>query len=154
MNRSELLAAYLAEVWGRPYRIGQWDCILFIAEWADRLQGSETFARKLRGHYSTEREGLATFTSSTGVNPAIVTALGIHDWQAVPFRTKTLLDPLSFQPGDIILTDFHHPGIWDGAAIVAQPARSTGVLRIHFDHATFALRFPAEPHQSQDVPIS
>ncbi|MCW1917067.1 hypothetical protein OJ996_25990 [Luteolibacter sp. GHJ8] len=153
MNRSELLAAYLAEVWGRPYRIGQWDCILFIAEWADRLMAHETdgdrqpdFAGQLRGAYTTEREGIAIFTARTGLNAAIATGLTIHDWQLIPIRSRDIPVPDAqtpcLAPGDIILTDLHHPGIWDGAAIVAQPAKSSGLLRLHPRHALLSLRAP------------
>jgi hypothetical protein len=141
MNRSDLLAAYLAEVWGRPYQIGQWDCILFIAEWADRLMAHETggdrqpdFAEQLRGAYTSEREGIAIFTARTGLNAAIATALTVHDW--VPCEISTL------DPGDLVLTDLHHPGIWDGTAIVAQPARLSGVLRLHLSHAVAGLHLP------------
>ena len=140
--RSSLLNAFLAEVWGRSYQLGQWDCILFIAAWADRLQGTETFTPQLRGHYSTEREGLAIFTARTGINAAIAATLTAHGWHEVPLRRGDTPVPGHLHPGDIILTDLHHPGIYDGHAILAHPARSCGLLLLHPSHGVLALRWP------------
>ena len=142
MSRTELLDQFLAEVWGRPYQIGKWDCILFIAAWADLLAGSSgvppgssssSLTAALRGRYTTEHEAIRNFAPQ-GINPAIAATLAAHGWHFVPAS--------AFHPGDIILTDLHHPGIWNGAAILAQPARSTGLLHLHPRHATLALCWP------------
>jgi hypothetical protein len=143
--RSSLLNAFLSEVWGRRYQLGQWDCILFIAAWADRLHFPGradrpgppiSFTDRFRGKYSTEEGGLRRFARH-GINPAITAALLQHGWNRVPDYT--------FLPGDIILTDLFHPGIWDGSKIVAQPARATGLLHLLPSHAVLALRYPSEP---------
>jgi hypothetical protein len=127
-HRSSLLSQFLAEVWGRPYQLGQWDCILFIAAWADRVQGGETITRQFRGQYSTEFQAIRQFAKQ-GINLAIARTLTRHGWHAMPKRGGGT--PI---PGDIILTDLHHPGVWDGGGIVCQAARASGHLRLHAHH--------------------
>jgi hypothetical protein len=136
MTRAEQLDQFLAEVWGRPYQLGQWDCILFIAAWADLLQGTDTFTLQFRGQYTTESQAIRQFARH-GINLAIAETLTSHGLHEMPIRRGGT--PV---PGDIILTDLHHPGIWDGLAIVAQPARSTGILHLHPRHANRAFRWP------------
>lgn len=135
MNRSHRLDAFLSEVWGRPYQIGEWDCVLFIAAWADRLSGSaKPFSRELKGGYWSEAEGFRRFASN-GLNVAVHVNLVQQGW-------REMVPAVGFQVGDIVLTDLHHPGIWDGSKIVAQPARASGLLSLHPSHAVSALRWP------------
>lgn len=135
MNCSHLLAAFLAEVWGRPYQVGEWDCVLFITAWADRISGSTTPLRKELMHgYQTEAAGIRRFARN-GINVAVHANLIHQGW-------REMVPAVGFQVGDIVLTDLEHPGIWDGLAIAAQPARSTGLLRLHPRHARLGLRWP------------
>lgn len=140
-SRQALLTDFLAEVWGRPYQLGQWDCILFIAAWADRLmaQGggasrAPSLTSQFHGQYTTEAQAIRRFARH-GINQAITTTLNAHGWQKIPITPHSPLPDPHFLPGDIILTDLHHPGIWKGAKIVAQPARASGLLHVHFRHA-------------------
>jgi hypothetical protein len=141
ISRSSLLSRFLEEAWGRPYQLGQWDCILFIAAWADRLmtQGggasrAPSLTAALHGQYTTEA-GAIRQLAPNGINAAIQAALTRRGW-------KERLPVDGFQPGDIILTDLHHPGIYDGRSILAQPARSSGLLHLYPSHGVLALRWP------------
>lgn len=131
MSRADQLARFLADHWGRPYELGTWDCILFVAAWADILDGQGHVAR-LRGTYGTEAAGLARLAPH-GINAAISETLGTCGWETV--------GP-PYELGDIVLTDLGHPGVWDGTRILAQPARAAGVLQIHPRHAISGMRRP------------
>jgi len=131
MRRSDQLARFLADHWGRPYELGTWDCILFIATWAGTLDG-QGHAADLRGTYGTETAGLARLAPH-GINAAIAARLATGGWEPV--------GP-PYEVGDIVLTDLGHPGVWDGTRILAQPARATGLLQIHPRHAVSGLRWP------------
>jgi hypothetical protein len=56
----EKLNKYLAESLGRPYKLGEWDCAMFVAEWVDLLAGSNR-AGFFRGNYSEQLEGLRKY---------------------------------------------------------------------------------------------
>ena len=140
-SRAALLADFLAEVWGRPYQLGQWDCILFIAAWADRVAAASccrpnplpSLTAALHGQYTTEADAIRQLAPN-GINAAILANLVHQGW-------REIVPVTGFLPGDIILTDLAHPGIWDGEAVVAQPARSRGRLFIHTSHASVGLRW-------------
>lgn len=51
---------FLREALSRPYKVGEWDCALFVAEWVDILTGSDR-ADYFRGLYQEKEEGLAQF---------------------------------------------------------------------------------------------
>lgn len=140
MTRSELLAAYLEEAWGRPYLVGHWDCIIFVSMWADRLAGGDHTAA-LRDTYTTEQRGRELYAPG-GINLAILQRLTDAGWHAVKRgESGKLVD--SLQPGDIVLTNLDHPGVWTGDSVAAQPARAAGLLKIHPRHVVGALRSPS-----------
>ena len=55
-----ILSNYLRDSLSRPYKVGEWDCALFVAEWVDILTGSDR-ADYFRGLYREKEEGLAQF---------------------------------------------------------------------------------------------
>lgn len=138
MTRSEQLAAYLKESFNRTYLVGHWDCIIFISMWADQLAGQD-HTSTFRDTYTTEEAGRERWAF-----PDVNTAISYHllgaGWQKVERPAPG--EPLSLEVGDIVLTKLHHPGIWDGKKIVAQPANATGQLHIHPRHISGGLRPP------------
>jgi len=152
-TRADLLKQYLAEAWGRPYLVGHWDCIIFVAMWADtvaaaarrrpsegRLAPSDLIhTAALRDTYTTEQRGRELYAPG-GINLAILQRLTDSGWQAVKRgESGKLVDVL--EPGDIVLTNLDHPGIWTGDSIAAQPARASGILKFHAGHGTGGLRW-------------
>lgn len=51
-----LLPAYLREAGRRPFRWGELDCFLFVADWVERATGIDP-AGEYRGAYTNMREG-------------------------------------------------------------------------------------------------
>jgi hypothetical protein len=54
------LTQYLQESLAKPYRVGEWDCALFIAGWVDHLAGVNRLSH-FRGNYRKKDEGLRKF---------------------------------------------------------------------------------------------
>jgi len=133
MTLSEKLDAYLQESFNRHYLVGHWDCIIFVAMWADLISG-QSHTETLRDTYTSEESGREKWVPSS-TNDAIVWALQREGWQKIKPGEP-------FEVGDIILTNLHHPGIWDGEKIVAQPANATGLLYIQAGHSCGGLRRP------------
>lgn len=131
MTRSEQLAAYLQESFERTYLVGHWDCIIFIAMWADLISGQNHTAT-LRDTYTSEEAGRERWVARS-INDSIRWTLQTEGWHLIKRG-----EPL--EVGDIVLTNLHHPGIWDGEKIVAQPANATGMLSMHPRHTQRALR--------------
>lgn len=138
MTRSEQLASYLKESFERTYLVGHWDCIIFVAMWADLLEGSDRHTSRIRDTYTNETHGRERWAPES-INAAVSAQLMAAGWEVVTRTEKG--QPWPFQPGDIVLTNLQHPGIWDGEKIVAQPANAVGVLHIHPRHARAGLRW-------------
>ena len=54
------LNKYLAEALTKPYKVGDWDCALFVAGWVDSLAGVNRMGH-FRGQYAKKREGLKRY---------------------------------------------------------------------------------------------
>lgn len=49
-----LLAQYLSEIKFKEYSLGDFDCVLFVADWIDRLTGVN-WTKDIRGKYNNKR---------------------------------------------------------------------------------------------------
>lgn len=57
MSRAAAVSQYLRENSGREYRLGEWDCTLFVFGFAERITGVDHFA-EYRGGYTDYPEGV------------------------------------------------------------------------------------------------
>jgi len=103
-----LLAQYLSEIkftkWGR----GQFDCCLFVADWIDRLTGTN-WAQGIRGHYYDEK---TAFKFARTLNPQKMMVGEDADKWKVPGFKEISADELPLT-GDIWWYDerTHYTGI-------------------------------------------
>ena len=52
-----LLAQYLSEIRFKKYSLGEFDCVLFVADWIDRLTGVN-WTKDINGKYASKRDML------------------------------------------------------------------------------------------------
>jgi hypothetical protein len=52
-----LLAQYLSEIKFKKYSLGEFDCVLFVADWINKLSGVN-WSKDIRGKYSNKRDML------------------------------------------------------------------------------------------------
>lgn len=126
----DLLDQHLRLTFGLRYQEGTHDCALFVAQWADRVAGTNHYER-LRGGYRTKFEGMKKFAGS-GVCSTVRAVLIQDGWTEVTSN---------FQVGDIILTDLGTPAIWRGKSIVLPAMGAAGHGYIHARHARGGLRW-------------
>jgi hypothetical protein len=56
-NDKLLLAQYLSEIRFKKYSLGEFDCVLFVADWIDRLTGGN-WTKDIKGKYASKRDML------------------------------------------------------------------------------------------------
>ncbi|MDB6078761.1 MAG: hypothetical protein JWO82_2508 [Akkermansiaceae bacterium] len=112
---------------------GQWDCVLFIAAWADLVTGSDHLGH-YRGLYATHFGGLR-IAGPEGICGAVRRTLRGAGWSEV-------VDPAEFRPGDVVLTTLDHPGIWAGDCIASAARGAAGHTFLHPSQARSALHPP------------
>lgn len=120
-DRMTLLHRYLAEVRGRAFEPGKWDCALFAAGWVKACTGKDP-ARGWRGKYRSISRGLAMLRDAEGTDH-----VGLADRWAKPVSGW-----MQARPGDLaVVMDGEHPcfGIVGGSRIhVLLPSRGLDVV--------------------------
>jgi hypothetical protein len=113
-----LLYHHILEARGKEFEWGTHDCVLWCADWIQKVTG-EDLAANWRGTYSTQEEA-DTILGSLGFNNA--SELASHYQEEIPVARA--------QRGDIMLHPSGTLGICDGA--FAYFVTKDGVLRHEF----------------------
>ena len=114
------LKIFLEDAMNRSYRVGDWDCIIFIVRWVDIVTASNMTAR-YKGAYDNKTSGiklaLKDYHSITDAFDAELTAAG--------FRSS---DHLTV--GDIVLLSNHSLAVYNGECAVRPLEDLAGLAMI------------------------
>lgn len=68
VGEGDRLSAFLAEASGAPFRFGDWDCALTVANWVEAATGRDP-ASSLRGRYATRLGWVRIVNRAGGMLP-------------------------------------------------------------------------------------
>jgi hypothetical protein len=128
------LAEFLSQAAARGFRVGEHDCMLFVADWARALTGWDP-AAPWRGHYTDKAGADAIVAAAGGPKLLLDAALIPCGWGVAGIKVRA---------GDIVLAALHNEwlaGIVTAAGDVALLTRHgivTGAA-----HVMYAWRHPA-----------